>query len=59
MPPLLLLFDWRRGMNCLQEGPRLLISDNCVTPGDVAICDAVAAVRVLYPDYEYEGQTAY
>lgn len=27
------------GMNALQEGPELLISDNCVNLEDVAPCD--------------------
>jgi len=44
--PLQMLFGnkriwWKDGMNALQEGPLRLISDNCVTVEDVAMCDAL------------------
>lgn len=48
--PLIVLFYTRRlsiarGMNCLQEGPELFISDNCVHPEDVAPEDVAAVLR--------------
>lgn len=46
----------REGMNALQEGPILLISDNCVTADDVAPCDTRAVLEragaLMMLDYE-------
>lgn len=47
--PLLGLFytkklSWQAGMNLLQEGPELFISDNCVRPEEVAPCDVDAVL---------------
>lgn len=49
MHPLIMLFDNARvshidGMNALQDGPLRLISDNCVTIGDVPYGDAREAM---------------
>lgn len=39
-------FTIEQGMNALQDGPLLLISDNCVTPEDVAACDVAAILKL-------------
>jgi hypothetical protein len=36
---------WREGMNLLQEGPELFISDLCVTPEEVHPADIAAVLQ--------------